>query len=375
MSGKERKILKLAIIGGSVDSAVGYTHLIAAQLDHRWEIVSACFSSKIENSLKTVNAWNLKNIRLYDDWQSLLLEEKGKIDAVAILTPTTLHYKMVKKALDLSIPIICEKALSTSYDEVREICDIQKKNNGFIAVTYNYTGYPMLRELASRKDLGKITQIQIEMPQEGFSRLNIDNTKPQPQAWRLQDGGIPSISLDLGTHLQHMIYFISGEHPKSLVAIQNSFGFFEGLVDDVSIIAMYPSGMKSVSWFGKTALGQRNGLRVRVYGTKGSAEWYQMEPELLTVYDIYGTKKILDRAGDVNYANALRYQRFKTGHPAGFIEAFANLYVDIADKLETYLTSNNYDPNWVYGSKQSARIMYVLERVNQSNKESAWVEL
>lgn len=372
---EEKKVLKLAIIGGSVDSAVGYTHLIASQLDHRWEVVSACFSSKPENNIKTVNAWNLKNIRLYNDWQTLLLEEKIYIDAVVILTPTTLHYEMVIKSLTLGIPTICEKALATNYEEAEEICAVQLKNNGFLAVTHNYTGYPMLRELASKKHLGIIKQIQIEMPQEGFSRLDIHNKKPQPQAWRLIDGRIPSVSLDLGTHLQHMIYFISGEHPTSLVAVENTFGFFEDLVDDVSIIAKYPSGMKSVMWYGKSALGHRNGLRIRVYGTKGSAEWYQMEPELLTIHDIHGTKKVLDRASDVNCANELRYQRFKSGHPAGFIEAFANLYVDIADKLQEFYTLKKIDIDWVYGPNQSAKIMNVLEKARESSKKIAWIKI
>lgn len=369
--------LKLAIIGGGLNSAVGYTHLIASQLDHRWELVAACFSSQDVNNQKTIEAWNLSNIRIYNSWKDLLNKEKNKIDAVAILTPTTLHYQMVTKSLDLGIPTICEKALAVNYSEAKNICKLLNKMNGFLAVTHNYTGYPMLRELAknSKKYLGAIKQIQIEMPQEGFARLDPANNKITPQAWRLVDGDIPSVSLDLGTHLQHIIYYLTGEDPVSLVAVENTFGLYEKVIDDVSIIANYPSGMKSVMWYGKSALGHRNGLRLRVYGTEGSAEWYQMDPEHLVINDIYGNKKIIDRASEVTCANEQRYQRFKSGHPAGFIEAFANLYVDIADKLIEYQTTKKMDKKWVYGATQATETLKILELASKSSKEKKWIKL
>lgn len=374
----KNKVYKLAIIGGSVDSAVGYTHLIASQMDHRFELVSACFSRKPEVNKKTVEAWNLDQIRLYDDWKVLLLQEKTQIDAVAILTPTPSHYEMVIDALKLGIPTICEKALTSTYEEAQEICKVQSKYNGFLAVTHNYTGYPMLRELrelVNKKMLGDLTQIQIEMPQEGFAKLDMANHKPCPQAWRLVDGDIPGVSLDLGTHLQHMIHYVSGENPLSLIADQNTYGWFKNIVDDVSILAHYPSGMKSSMWYGKSALGHRNGMRIRVYGAQGSAEWFQMEPEILILHDVHGNRTILDRAGDVQIASLLRYNRFKSGHPAGFIEAFANLYVDIADKLDEYYQKGKFDSEWIYGSQQAAIGLKVMQVANISNAQKTWLNL
>lgn len=351
-----KRVLKLAIIGGAVDSAVGYTHLIASQMDHRFELVAACFSRRPEVNHATVEAWNLQNIRLYDTWLELLANEQNQVDAVAILTPTPMHHEMVIKALEAGYPVICEKALASSHQEGLEILDAVERTQGFLAVTHNYTGYPMLRELKEQVQqgkLGKLTQIHIEMPQEGFARLDMQGNKPTPQAWRLQDGVIPSISLDLGAHLQHMVHFISGENPVRLMADHQTFGWFKDIIDDVTAIAHYPSGMKSVMWYSKSALGYRNGLRIRVFGAEGSAEWYQMEPEVLVIHDVHGNRQWLDRASDVQLANQLRYNRFKSGHPAGFVEAFANLYVDIANKLEIFLDTAEYDREWTYGVKQA----------------------
>lgn len=373
-----KRVLRLAIIGGAVDSAVGYTHLIASQMDHHFELVSACFSRKAENNRATVTAWNLHHIRLYDTWLDLLDREKDQIDVVAILTPTPMHHEMVIRALSLGYPVICEKALASSYEEGLAICEAVESSKGFLAVTHNYTGYPMLRELKQQVEmgrLGKLTQIQIEMPQEGFARLDMQGNQPTPQAWRLKDGVIPSISLDLGAHLQHMIHFISGENPVSVMAEYNTFGFFKDIVDDVTAIARYPSGMKSVMWYSKSALGYRNGLRIRVFGSEGSAEWYQMEPEILVLHDVHGNRQWLDRASDVQLANQLRYNRFKSGHPAGFVEAFANLYVDIADKLEIFLDTAEYDHEWTYGVRQALISLSVMSFEQQSVKLSSRIDV
>ena len=374
----KKRTLKLGIIGGGIDSAVGYTHLIASQMDHRWQVVAGCFSRREEINTRTVESWNLEHIRLHSDWETLLANEQNQIDAIAILTPTPQHKIMVIKALSLGYAVICEKALASNYQEGLEICETVNKHNGFLAVTHNYTGYPMLRELrclVQQGYLGKLTQIQIEMPQEGFARLDAKGNKPVPQSWRLQDGDIPSVSLDLGAHLQHMIHYISNENPSSLIADQHSYGWFADIIDDVSCIARYPCGMKTDMWFGKSAIGYRNGLKIRVFGTKGSAEWYQMEPEVLFVHDVQGNKKWVDRAADVQLASELRYNRFKSGHPAGFVEAFANLYFDIADKLEDYQETKRYDTHWTYGALQATIGLNVLETMNHSAKEQKWLAI
>jgi predicted dehydrogenase len=136
---------------------------------------------------------------------------------------------------------------------------------------------------------------------------------------------IPTISLDLGVHVHQMIDFLTGEKPIELVAIQNSQGNFKQVVDNSMCIARYTNNLVCNIWYSKAALGYRNGLRVRVFGEKASIEWYQMDPEFLIYHDNAGRKITLDRANaDIEIANDLRYNRFKSGHPAGFLEAFAN---------------------------------------------------
>ncbi len=370
--------LKLAFIGGAIDSAIGYTHYIASQMDHLFSLSAGCFSRREDINKKTAQTWGVEEEHLYSDWHELLEKEKDNVDAVVILTPTPEHYEMIIKALDLGYSIISEKALATTYEEGLAISKKIEEKKAFFAVTHNYTAYPMMRELQHMiKDdkLGRITNINIEMPQESFARLDISDNKPKPQSWRLTDGKIPGVSLDLGAHLQHMVYFLTNENPSELVADESSFGWFPDIVDNVACLARYASGMRSQMWYGKAAIGNRNGLKVRVYGTKGSAEWFQMQPEELLFNTVNGDRMIIDRASNVTVSNQLRYNRFKSGHPVGFIEAFGNLYFDIAQKLNQYKIDKNHKIDWTYDAVQATKGLEVFEAIKKSSTENRWIKI
>ena len=367
--------LKIGFIGGGLNSAVGNTHRISSQMDRRWRLDAGCFSTDDDVNRETASQWGLDQSRVYDDWRVLLSREQGQLDAICLLTPTPMHAEMAIEALNHGFAVICEKTMATSSKEAAAICQAVEANKAFFAVTFNYTGYPMLRELRQMiigGTLGVLNLIQIEMPQEGYARLNKQGEPSKPQAWRLKDNEIPIISLDLGAHLHHMIYFLSGEKPLQVIADQTSYGFFKHVTDNVICLARYTGSLRSQIWYSKMALGHRNGLRVRVYGDKGSAEWFQLEPEELIFNDIYGKRQIIDRASCVELADQLRYNRFKSGHPAGFIEAFANHYYDLADSLLEFKKTGGYASPWVFSATQAKEGLEMLEAMSISAKNNCW---
>lgn len=370
-----KKTLRLGFIGGGLNAAVGNTHRISSQLDNRWILEAGCFSRNYGINRATANEYGVNPDRVYDSWQDMLRKERNNLDAVSILTPTNTHSEIVISALNLGYAVICEKSMATTYDDAVDICKVVNNNSGFLTVTYNYTGYPMLRELRKMIQdgkLGNLNQIQIEMPQEGFARLDKNGQIPKPQDWRLEDGYIPTISLDLGVHLHHITYFLSGERPIEVVADQSTYGHFKQIIDNVMCIARYTGNLRVQIWYSKCALGNSNGLRVRVYGSRGSAEWYQMQPEEIRFNDINGKHEILDRASNVSLADELRYNRFKSGHPAGFIEAFANLYYDIADSLIEFQEKGLYQSPYVFDAIQAKDGLKMLEAIALSAKNSKW---
>lgn len=364
----------LGFIGGSLHSAVGYTHRVSAMMDNRWKLAAGCFSRTAEENRATAAAYGVPPDRLYKNWRDLLAGEKGGLDAVAVLTPTPTHAEIVAACLRERIPVICEKSLAADPEEARLILAARDETKGFLAVTYNYSGYPMVRELRSlirRGVLGKILHFQAEMPQEGFRRTDSQGNKPVPQSWRLADRRIPTIYLDLGVHLHHVLHYLIGQHPTEVVADQRSYGWFD-VMDNVTCLCRYTGGVQGQIWFSKSALGHRNGLRFRIYGSEASAEWYQASPEEIVLSFVDGRRQILDRAATVEVAGLRRYNRFKSGHPAGFVEAFANLYGDIADALNDYQTKGTWVSDEVFSADLAAEGLHMLEAMVQSAHSGAW---
>jgi len=371
----KNKRLNIGFIGGGVNSAIGTTHKIASQMDNNFKLVSGAFSQNRTINQESAIQWNVG--RYYDDYKMFLQKESDNIDAVVILTPTDTHADIIMDVLKYNLPIVCEKTLTTSSQEAVQIKHILEENQGFLLTTYNYTGYPMIRELKNMIEcakLGQILHINIEMPQESFIRLTPEETIPMPQKWRLKDHIIPTLSLDLGTHLSNMVYFLINKKPLEAIAMHNSFGH-HNVIDNLTALIKYEDNIDCQMWYSKSALGHKNGLRVEIYGTKGSASWYQMNPEFLEFNDNLGRNIVLDRSSkDISIANQTRYNRFKTGHPAGFIEAFSNHYHDIYLSLQNYKqgSSNATKMDYVFDINHSIEGLKLMEAINLSTKTKTW---
>ncbi len=364
---------KLAFIGGSINSIAGYPHFIASQMDKRFEVVAGVFSTNSKINRETAELWKIKNY--YNSVDELIVNQKNNIDAVVILTPTPLHADTIIQLLKQNIPIICEKPLVSSIEELSEINKIYDAKKHFLAVTNNYSGYPMLRELQYKiqnKELGEILHIRLKMPQESF--LRPPKSVKYPQKWRLKDGFIPMICLDLGVHLHHLAYFLLQEEPYRVMATYDKFSKYN-VVDDVNIFLQYASGVKGNMWLSKTALGQRNGLHIEVYGKEASAIWHQENPEKLEFSYSSGQKVIIDRGSDIQMRPNKLYNRMTPGHPAGFIESFANLYNDIADSLDRYKQGESYLSKFVYGLGDASNGIKMLQSASLSNREKIWINI
>jgi predicted dehydrogenase len=350
--------------------------MVASRMDGRFELVAGAFSSDDAVNERTAEEWGVDPTRRYGSWRDLLTDEAGRLDAVVVLTPTPDHEEHVGAALDAGFEVICEKSLATSSHSAQLLADRARERGRFLAVTYNYSGYPMVRELRARirdGELGRIVAVHVEMPQEGFLRLDAEGRPVQPQAWRRRDGAIPTVSLDLGTHTHHLLQFLLGTDPLEVVGIQAHHGAVSTVADYVSCIARYPEDVDVDMWFGKCALGYRNGLSVRVFGERAAAEWTQMWPEEVRLSSAFGAVQRIDRASPgTRVAGTPRYERFKAGHPAGFLEAFANLYVDLADALEEFENTGRTTSDYVFGADAAADGLRMMESITRSCTTRSW---
>ena len=365
-----RRPLKIGFVGGGISSAIGYAHAAACGMDRLFVIESGSFSRNEETNFDSAEIYNVGKENVYSAWSDMLAQKGNGLDAIAVLLPIPDHFSLVKAALESKIPVICEKPLVTSSQQARILRDTCEDNGGFLAITYNYTGYPMVRELRQiirDGKLGKILHFQAEMPQESYVR---DSTAPQN--WRLQENSPSFLTLDLLTHLHHMIEYLLGERPTAVAAAENSFGRFDGIADDCRCVAEYSNSISGSFWVSKSALGFRNGMRISIFGSAGSAVWVQEAPEQITLSFSDGNVQKLDRGSALKEANLPQYTRFKAGHPSGYIEAFANLYRDIWDALHSHLTGNKAQSGEIATLSDEIGRMRFLEAVSASSKSRKW---
>jgi predicted dehydrogenase len=369
---KTNEPLKLGFIGGSVHSAVGYAHFCASRLDNRWILVAGCFSTNHVRNTETAKTYSIAPGQVYNSWQELINSESNQLDAISVITPTPEHFQIVQACLLKGIPVICEKALGTSSKEVEELVAVKNRVNGFLGVTYNYSFYPMIREMRKKianEELGKILHFHVTMPQEGYLRERKHDKKVQ--AWRLQDHNIPTIHMDLAVHMHQLVHFLIRSKPLAVVSQQNSFGAFD-VIDDVTALCKYEGSVSGLYWFSKASLGHRNGLCIKVYGSKGSAIWEQAKPEQLTMAYTDGTIKLIDRSSDVLVAGERKFNRFKPGHPAGFIEAFANLYFEFSEGILQFKETGTWESSSHLGPELAGEGLQFLEAMALSANTNNW---
>ena len=368
------KPLKLAFIGGGVNSAIGRVHFISSQMDRKFEVIGGIFSRDSAIQVATENNFSINkpiNFRSLDDFFS----KKNEYDAVVLLTPTPTHFDLIKRVIQEKIPLISEKAFVANGNESKDVLANLGKQQIKNMVTFNYTGYPMVRlmqHMVLNGDIGKPVNIRISMPQESYLKINPKTGSINlPQEWRQQDGVIPTILLDLAVHCLHLGSFITNQNPSEVFARFKHHARVTSVIDDVEVLAEYPSEMLGSFWFTKSALGKQNGLTVEIYGSEGSMTWLQETPNSITFSDIFGDVRILKFGQNLPIINESRYERFKPGHPSGFTEAFANLYWDAFDYLKSDV-SNVLNTDYVPSIQVASKGIDILEAMVKSNENSTW---
>jgi predicted dehydrogenase len=363
--------LRLAVLGGGANSAVGRAHLSSLNLSNGWTNAIGLFSRDKNINRESALLWQIGH--LVDTFEEFVEMSREFADVFLVLTPTPDHFSQLRRLIPLGMPIICEKSVTSSYSQAQEVDKLVKKFNTKVLVTYNYTAYPMvreIREMVKRGDFGDIHTFQIDMLQDGFLTVDNSGNRKNIQEWRAKDYEIPTVSLDLGVHCFNLLHFILDDSIKELIGIQASHGNYKNVIDSVSSIIRTRSGASGQIRFGKAFLGEKNRFTISIYGSSGAAKWNQEWPNEFLLSDKYGEVTIKTFASpNLIEANKSRYMRFKAGHPFGFIEAFANLYDDIHRHI------NNHDSDFVFGVENALKDLRALTALQTSAKSGSWVML
>ncbi len=349
------KKIKMGLVGGGPGSFIGPVHFRAAIMDGEIELVCGAFDADPEKSKASAEIYNISPDRAYDTWQEMLdkegsMPEEDRIDLVSITTPNHLHYPVSKAALKKGFHVVCEKPVTISLDEAVKLAGEVEESGLLFALTHTYTGYPMVKEakqLVSANKLGEIRKVVVEYPQ-GWLSTPVEKTKA---VWRLDPAynGPGGCMGDIGVHAENLAEYITGLQISELCADINSFVPGRTLDDDASVLLRFEGGARGVLWATQIAAGEENNFTIRVYGEKGGIEWRQHDPNTLLLKMLDQPVQIL-RAGS-NYSNLSEITRWNLrlpgGHPEGYIEAFANIYKNMAYAIKQRKKNLPVDPAYL----------------------------
>jgi predicted dehydrogenase len=375
--------LKYGMVGGGKGAFIGDVHRKAIAMDGKAELVAGCFSQSYQNTLETGEFWGLNKDRLYKNYIDMIKAEAKrpeKIDFIIIVTPNISHYPIAKLALENGIHVVCDKPLATSSRDAQELAKLAAKKDVLFCVTYAYSGFPIIkhmREMIAHGELGTIRFVAGEYPQDWLATL-LEKTGQKQAAWRTDPkrAGISNCVGDIGSHIEHMVAYLTGLEIESLCARLDTFGEGRVLDDNASIMLNYKGGAKGLYWSSQIAVGHDNGFRVRIYGTKASLEWVEEDPNYCKVAFIDKPTVRLSRGRDKMYPRAQALSRIPSGHPEGYFECFANIYSTFLTALNKKmagepLTKDDLDfPNVQEGIRG---VKFIEKCVESSKKGAVWI--
>ncbi len=332
------KPLKLGMVGGGKDAFIGAVHRMAARLDGAWEIVAGALSSTPERALESGRAIGLA--RVYPTWEEMLERERAlpegeRIDAVSVVTPNHMHYSVAKAFTEAGFHVVSDKPMVLNSEQAADLVRAVDAAGTVFAVTYNYTGYPLVKEarrLVQEGAIGEVRKVIVEYNQ-GWLATKLEDTGAKQAVWRAdpERSGIGGAIADIGSHAENLVATITGLELSALCADLTSFVPGRRLDDDANLLLRFRGGAKGVMIASQIEVGEENDLRIRVYGTTGGLLWRQEDPNHLIHKTLDGPTHVLTRNGGGYLGIAAQANtRLPSGHPEGFVEAFANVYTNVA---------------------------------------------
>lgn len=384
-SGEKTPKLRYGMVGGGQGAFIGGVHRKAVAMDGKAEIVCGAFSQSYDNTRATGDSLGLPGERLYRTFEDMIRAEAGRADRpdfISIVTPNSTHYAAAKLALDHGFAVVCEKPLATSSSDAADLARLVREKGLLFCVTYAYSGYPMvkhIRDMVARGELGEIRFVNGEYPQEWLA-TKLEETGQKQAAWRTDPklAGISNCIGDIGSHIEFMAGHMTGLAIESLCARLDRFGPGRPLDDNATVMVNYKGGARGVYWSSQVAPGHDNALRLRIYGTKGAVEWFQETPNTARVSFLDRPTGFLSRGRDPMSPRAQGLSRLPSGHPEGYFEGFANIYLTfitaLAKKLRgEALTADDLDFPGVEEGVQGVR--YIEKCVESSAKGSIWLDM
>ena len=338
--GRFGRALRLALIGGGPTSWIGYMHRTAAELDGHWEVVAGVFSSDPARSREAGAELGFDPARSYGTLRELIEHEKARvdgIDAVAIMTPNDTHYPYAAAALEAGLDVLCDKPVTHDFAQACDLVARTRRGSRLFGIAHGYSAYPMTRyarELVRDGALGALRLVQVEYIQNGLATKVEEAPQNNRFRWLLdpQRSGLALVMSAIGCHAQHLACFAAGRNATRVCADVRALLPGRAVVDYVSALFELSGGARGTLTVTQAAAGAENDIRLRVYGEKGMLDWSHREASYLKLALQGEPLRVIGRGDPFLSPTVVATGRAPRGHPEGLREAFANIYLELAQE-------------------------------------------
>jgi len=380
--------IRLGMVGGGQGAFIGAVHRMAARLDGHFALVAGALSSDPERAKASGAELGIDPDRSYGSFYEMAEKEAARLDgieAVSIVTPNYMHYPAAKTFLEAGINVICDKPLTSSLDDAKALVETVKKSGKLFVLTHNYSGYPMIRQarqMVGEGRLGDIILVQAEYPQDWLAEP-VEQTGNKQASWRTDPtrSGAGGATGDIGTHAYQLVTFVTGLRAESVAADLDRFVAGRQLDDNAHVMLRFAERdgkrAKGMIWVSQVAPGNENGLKLRVYGTKGGLEWVQADPNYLWFTPLGEPKRLLTRGGAGAGPAAAAVTRIPGGHPEGYLEAFATLYTEAAGAIRALQSGASVSGELMLPTAEDGLegMRFIHACVRSSQDDAAWTRL
>jgi predicted dehydrogenase len=370
--------LRMGMVGGGRGAMIGAVHRRAAMLDGGVELVAGAFSSTADKSIESGRDLYVPNDRIYGSWQEMLetesrMPEDKRLDFVSVVTPNHVHYPVSLAFASAGFSVACDKPLCHTVEQGLDLVKAAKDSDIVFAVTYNYTGYPMVkqaRKMIESGELGEIRKVIVEYPQ-GWLAERIEADGQKQAAWRTDPArsGIAGAIGDIGSHSENLMSYITGLELEAICADITTFVPGRPLDDDGNVLMRFTNGARGILQVSQVTVGEENGLKIRVWGTKSGIMWEQENPNYLHVVSNSGPEQIYKRGNGYVCEEAAAASRIPSGHPEGYFEAFGNIYKAFTDTIRAKIQGTAADKfaSDFPGPVEGTRGVYFIHKVVESS--------
>ncbi len=370
--------IRYGMVGGGPGAFIGAVHRMAAALDGQFELVAGAFDVDATKSREQGEELGLDAGRVYGTYQEMVAAESAmpedeRIQVVSVVTPNNLHHPVAKVFLEAGVHVICEKPMTTNLADAEELCRLAAERDLVFCVTHNYTGYPMVKEARERVQagaLGDVRKVVVEYSQGWLSTL-LEAEGQKQATWRSdpEQGGPSSVLGDIGSHAHNLVRYVTGLEVTRLFADLGTVVEGRKVDDDATVLLELDGGVRALLFASQIATGERNHLRLRVYGSEGALDWSQEDPNELRITAPDGAETVLYTGGSLS-ERAQAHTRLPGGHPEGFIEAFANLYRNVARTIRG--DGEPFDDDYPTVEDGAHGVNFIFTSV-RSHAEGGWV--